>query len=108
MKLKKLILSVVLILAFFVSNAAANDCLLSIDTNLWIYNIPNNTWFTAHTTKDQRVRLLEKEKQPDKEYLKRFDVSTDRDWSDAVLAFDVNNEVYIMVHRKDLTCDGDI
>jgi len=108
MKLKKLILSMILILAFFVSNTAASDCLLSIDTNLWIYNIPNDTWFTAHTIKDQRVRLLEKEKQPDKEYLKRFDGNIGMNWSDGVLAFDAKNEVYIMVHRKDLTCDGDI
>ena len=108
MKLKNLVLGLVLILAIFGTSMASADCSMPAQTNLWIYNVPNDIWFPAHTQRNQRVVIVEEEKQVDKEYLKRFDIHPGMDWSDGVIVFDKKSNLFILVHRKDITCDGDI
>ena len=106
MKLKSLVLYLVLIFTLVFAGMAGADCLIPAGTNLWIYNVPQDVWFPAHTQKPQRVTLLEK--QPDKEYLKRFDIIPGMDWSDGVIAHDHNAEINILIKRSDIRCDNDI
>ena len=99
---KKLIISLVL---FMFMTASAFGCMLVKGTAAWMF--VNGGVQKVYAGSDGPVVLHEK--QPTAEQLQKFDAqeTVNEDWSDGVVVTDENEDINLLVHKKDLVgCDG--
>ena len=99
---KQLVLATV-IFVFSISIAVAG-CVLPKDTAVMLFT-QGGMSPTAPTT-DRPV--METSKQPTAETLKQFSDGAGQDWTDAVVVFDADFVIYVLVHKKDLVGECEV